>query len=38
MGVDRFGESGPAKAVYEYFGLTAANIAAKAKEVIAAKK
>jgi len=38
MGVDRFGESGPAKAVYEFFGLTAANIAAKAKEVIAAKK
>jgi len=38
MGVDRFGESGPAKAVYEFFGLTAAKIAAKAKEVIAEKK
>jgi len=38
MGVERFGESGPAKAVYEYLGLTAATVAAKAKEVIAAKK
>lgn len=38
MGVDRFGESGPAKAVFEYFGLTPAAVAAKAREVIAAKK
>lgn len=38
MGVDTFGESGPAKAVYEHFGLTAPAVAAKAKQVIASKK
>ncbi|MBQ3133060.1 MAG: transketolase family protein [Clostridia bacterium] len=34
---DAFGKSGPALKVLEMYGLTAANIAAKAKEVIARK-
>jgi len=33
MGVDTFGESGPHKAVYQHFGLTAEKVAAKAKEI-----
>ena len=35
---DEFGRSGTAAAVLEHFGLTAENIAAKAKEAIALKK
>jgi transketolase len=38
LGVDRFGESAPAAAVYEHFGLTAANAAAVVKCLIDAKK
>lgn len=35
---DSFGKSGPAKAVLEYYGLTAANIAEKAKKAVSLKK
>jgi len=34
LGVDRFGESAPAPAVYEHFGLTAANAAAIVRTLI----
>jgi transketolase len=34
LGVDRFGESAPAPAVYEHFGLTAANAAATVKKLL----
>jgi transketolase len=36
LGVDRFGESAPAAAVFEHFGLTAAAVAATTKEVLSA--
>ena len=35
---DKFGKSGTAAAVLEYFGLTAENIVAKAKKAIELKK
>lgn len=35
---DTFGKSGTAKAVLEYYGLTAANIAEKAKKAVSLKK
>ncbi|MDZ7370572.1 MAG: transketolase [candidate division KSB1 bacterium] len=34
IGIDRFGLSGPFKKVYEFMGLTADNIAAKAKSLL----
>jgi transketolase len=34
LGVDRFGESAPAGAVFKYFGLTADNLAAVVRAVI----
>jgi transketolase len=34
LGVDRFGESAPAPAVYEHFGLTAANAVATVKALL----
>ncbi len=34
LGVDRFGESAPAPAVYEHFGLTAANAVATVKTLL----
>ena len=33
IGIDRFGESAPEKALYDYFGLTAEKVAAAAKAV-----
>jgi len=38
LGVDRFGESAPAPAVYEHFGLTAANVAATVKKLLSGGK
>jgi len=38
LGVDRFGESAPAPAVYEHFGLTAANAAATVKKLLSGGK
>ena len=35
VGIDRFGESGPEKAVLEHFGFTAENVAAVVKGVLA---
>jgi transketolase len=37
LGVDRFGESAPAAAVYEHFGLTAANAVATINALLEAK-
>ncbi len=36
LGVDTFGESAPGPKVFDYFGLTAANVAAKVREVLGA--
>ena len=36
LGVDSFGESAPAAAVFEHFGLTAAKLAARVREVLGA--
>jgi len=36
VGVDRFGASGPYKVLAEAYGLTAANVVAKAKELLSA--
>jgi len=38
LGVDRFGESAPAPAVYEHFGLTAANAAATVRKLLSEGK
>jgi transketolase len=38
LGVDRFGESAPAPAVYKHFGLTVDNLVATVKAVIAKEK
>ncbi len=38
IGVDRFGESAPAAAVYRHFDLTADNLAATVKSVVGGKK
>lgn len=38
IGTDRFGKSGKPAELFEEYGLTAANIAAKAKEAVALKK
>jgi len=35
IGIDRFGESAPAKDVFEYFGFTVDNVVATVKQVIA---
>ena len=35
FGIDHFGASAPAERIYEEFGLTAANVAAKARELLA---
>ncbi|WP_082955522.1 transketolase [Tepidimonas fonticaldi] len=35
VGIDRFGESAPAPALYEYFGLTPAKVAQAVREVLA---
>ncbi|HPT50295.1 MAG TPA: transketolase [Accumulibacter sp.] len=35
LGIDRFGESAPAGELYEFFGLTVANILAEARRLIA---
>ena len=35
IGIDRFGECGPANQVFEYLGITAANVVAKVEGVIA---
>lgn len=35
LGIDTYGESGPAGEVYEHFGITAANLAARVKACIA---
>jgi transketolase len=35
VGIDRFGESAPAPALFEHFGFTTANVVAKAKQVLA---
>ena len=35
IGVDRFGESAPAKDVFKYFGFTVDNVVATVKQVIA---
>ena len=35
IGVDNFGESAPAKDVFEYFHLTVENVVAVAKQVVA---
>jgi transketolase len=34
VGIDRFGESAPAKALYEYFGITSAKVAAAVRGVL----
>jgi transketolase len=34
LGVDRFGESAPAGAVYKYFGLTAEAVVQTVKQVV----
>jgi transketolase len=34
IGIDRFGESAPAGALYKYFGITVENVVAAAKSVI----
>ena len=36
LGVDTFGESAPGPKVFDYFGLTTANVAAKVREVLGA--
>ena len=36
LGVDTFGESAPGPKVFDYFGLTAANVAARVREVLGA--
>jgi transketolase len=36
IGLDRFGESAPAGALFEYFGFTAEAVAAAARDVIGA--
>ncbi len=38
LGVDRFGESAPAPAVYKHFGLTVDNVVATVSAVIAKGK
>jgi transketolase len=38
LGVDRFGESAPAAAVYEHFGLTAANVVATVITLVQKRK
>ncbi|MFN3567190.1 MAG: transketolase-like TK C-terminal-containing protein, partial [Burkholderiaceae bacterium] len=38
LGVDRFGESAPASAVYKHFGLTADNAAQVVRELILKEK
>jgi transketolase len=38
VGLNRFGASAPYKTLYTEFGLTAENVAEKAKKVVAAKK
>ena len=38
IGVDRFGESAPASAVYRHFNLTADNVVASVKAVIAKER
>ncbi len=38
LGVDRFGESAPAPAVYRHFGLTVENLVATVQEVLSAEK
>jgi len=35
VGIDRFGESAPAAELYEFFGITAAAIAAAARRLLA---
>jgi len=35
LGVDRFGESAPAPAVYKHFGLTADNVVATVQQLLA---
>jgi transketolase len=37
IGIERFGESAPADKLFELFGITAANIAAQARELVAGK-
>ena len=34
MGMETFGESGPAKEVYRHFGITAERVAALGKELL----
>jgi transketolase len=34
IGIDRFGESAPEKAVYDYLGITAEKVAEAAKAVL----
>ncbi len=38
LGVDRFGESAPAPAVYRHFGLTVENLVATVQEVLSGEK
>jgi transketolase len=38
LGVDRFGESAPAPAVYKHFGLTVDNLVATVRSVIAKER
>jgi transketolase len=35
VGIDRFGESAPAPALFEHFGFSTDNVVAKAKKVLA---
>jgi transketolase len=37
IGIDRFGESAPADKLFELFGITAANVARQARELVASK-
>jgi transketolase len=38
IGVDRFGESAPAGALFDYFGLTAEKVAARLADWLAARR
>jgi transketolase len=38
IGIDRFGESAPAKDVFEYFRFTVDNVVATVKKVISKEK
>jgi transketolase len=35
IGIDRFGESAPAEALFEHFGFTTAHVVAAAREILA---